>query len=93
MREFAAVDQSLYTHWVVPVGLLLMAACFLAIGLRGLLGRHPFVISGRWLMLCVGAWAAMQFYWMIRALFGGHLQQQWSFVLIGAIAYASRRYW
>ncbi len=86
MREFAAVDQSLYTHWIVPLGLLLMAACFLAIGLRGLIGRHPFVISGRWLVSCVGVWAAMQFCWMIPALFGGHLRQQWSFVLIGAVA-------
>jgi hypothetical protein len=80
------VDQSLYTHWIVPIGLLLMAASFLAIGLRGLLSRHPFVVSGRWLVFCIGVWAAMQSWWMIRALLGGHLQQQWSSVLIGAIA-------
>jgi hypothetical protein len=69
--------------------MLLMAGCFLAIGLRGLLVRHPFLVSGRWVLLCIGAWAATQFWWMISALFGGHLGQQWSYVLIGALSCAA----
>jgi len=68
--------------------MLLMAGCFLAIGLRGLLIRHPFLVSGRWVLLCVGAWAATQFGWMLGALFGGHLGQQWPYVLVGALSCA-----
>jgi len=82
------VNQSFYLHWVMPVCMLLMACCFLAIGLRGLLVRHPFLVSGRWVLLCIGAWAATQLGWMISALFGGHLGQQWSYVLIGALSCA-----
>ncbi|MEP7043633.1 MAG: hypothetical protein ABI843_11260 [Dokdonella sp.] len=83
------MDQSLYLHWVVPLCMLLMAGCLLSIGLRGLLARRPFVVSGRWAVLCVCAWATTQFWWIVAALFGGHMSQQWSYVFIGALASAS----
>lgn len=92
-----------YSHLAVMLALVPIAGCFLSIGLRGVFADHPFVVSGRWVLLCAGSWAVAQFGWVFKAAFNGHLGQQWPFPLIGALTcvvvvclvlhFGARGYW